>query len=181
MNETIMLDLVIPTVKNNLGARKAVLVLDSARTHTTTAVLAKLKAAGILPCVIPGGMTQYLQAVDTDFCASYRRTRIKKFRSEFGDTPSLTAMEQRTATARLVLDAYQETLAEMDLGKTFTRLGYINRTNDSIAIRGMEGYTWKPVEGAQPEEKRELPVPTAHRLPGLLGNGFTMTKIPKKW
>ena len=63
--------MVIPQLVSAFKGRRVLVVI--ARSRITRDVLDAIKAEGFTPSVIPGGMTQFLQAIDVDFAASFKR------------------------------------------------------------------------------------------------------------
>jgi hypothetical protein len=144
MTADLMIRNVIPHLATQIaGVGRTLVVLDSARSHITEEVIAAFKQRNLVPCVIPGGMTQFLQFVDTDWAAQYRRLRLKAYHT---DAKPKTAMEQRDYIVRACTKAHDEmtnffnTEQNTPLGgvwplkAAFSKLGYISEHLDKASV-----------------------------------------------
>lgn len=94
-------------------------------------------------------MTMFLQSIDTEYAARLKREHIKQFRQTFGD--ALTSMEKRTALAKVPSSADATVKSPLDVYSCFEALGYFNPTEQSVAIRSMPEYRFRP----NPDKKKQ--------------------------
>lgn len=147
----LMADVVMPHVLSHIKSTKSLIVLDSARSHLTKRVLSTIRDAGQVPIVVPPGMTMFLQFIDVDYASKLKRAHFDLFRNEFGDTPTLTASDARTALAYLLSKSHAKVMQETDLKQSFISLGYINPTTESIRLRSIPDYTFERDSSAKPQ------------------------------
>ena len=99
MTSEMMCKRVVPHIAANLGGfERKLVIFDSARSHITEAVLDAFKARGMVPCVIPGGMTQFLQFVDVFWAARYRHYRLISYTED--ESKPTTAMVTSSGAQR---------------------------------------------------------------------------------
>ena len=72
-----------------------IVILDSASAHILQAVLHAMRRCGLRYVVIPGGLTMFIQSIDTPLAALYHVAHHKLYVSHMEHEGKLTAAQQR--------------------------------------------------------------------------------------
>ena len=73
INSDFMCQKYAPHLRGAVGSDAlGMVVIDSASAHCTELVNNKFESSDLLPAVIPGGFTSWLQFIDTDYASTHR-------------------------------------------------------------------------------------------------------------
>ena len=106
--------------------KRLITVYDSARAHLVEGFKTKLKENGMIPAVIPGGMTLDLQYLDRSFFFLFK-LQYSKLADDFilSSKKKMNAQERRINVMHWVYESHLRTLKDMDVLSGMRRLGYV--------------------------------------------------------
>ena len=153
----------IPFLRGALSSfvpAQVLVVFDSARGHISAVSLRALHAVGWKICVIPGGMTQFLQAVDVWYASQFRRRYHELYRANgSASTVRLSVSAIRHGIVTWSEQAHRELSCSCTLHSTFRALGYFD-PRDCVSLR-THIYTFKvPQEVNEVTEEKMEPTQT---------------------
>lgn len=132
VNSRLMIETIVPHLLS-VAAGRTLLVLDSAKCHVNHVAIDAIKARGAVPCAITGGMTQFLQYIDTNFAARYRCARHEDYLST---ARPKTAMAQRDFVVESTARRYNKIVYESDVVRHFSDLGYTQLGSLNVTLEG---------------------------------------------
>lgn len=120
------------------GVKRPLLILDSAKCHTTAAVVNFLWSMEIAVAVIPPHMTSWLQYVDTYLAARFRQQRRVTYLPFFGK-------KKTAATKRRLLVFQVATVLERVTQNVREHFGMLGYTNPRLCrLHQLDEYLWTP-------------------------------------
>ena len=136
INTQYMRDHFIPYLQaqlQNVGG-ECIIILDSASAHISQAVLQALRHCGLRYAVIPGGLTMFIQSIDTALAALYRSAHHRLYVSHMEHQAKLTAAQQRDLFVELCYSGLTAATANLDVPAIFRDLGYIDPSKAKLRI-----------------------------------------------
>ena len=153
----------IPFLKEQIPEIEGVplIIMDSASGHIQSDSKASLQRFSILS-TIAGGGTQHVQAIDTDYSQKLRFLyREQCYYPWTALEKKVTAMELANLMLTWLADSHRNTCEFMDPVKVFLKLGYITPSEETIRIRSVDGYHFRPMAGAALPDLHLGPPPEA--------------------
>eukprot|EP00743_Colponemidia_sp_Colp-15_P012723 GILK01014571.1.p1 GENE.GILK01014571.1~~GILK01014571.1.p1 ORF type:complete len:390 (+),score=27.85 GILK01014571.1:818-1987(+) len=151
MTQEVMFNVIAPLIKRACNREEigtCITILDSAKSHVTPAVLDKLYSQRTPACVIPAGMTSWVQWVDVFFAAKYRAAHDRQY-APFR-TIKKTASEKRRLMT-FVIGSVMPILVK-DVVAQFEKCGYLNPQN--VQIRELKGFSFVPPSAQLTQEDK---------------------------
>eukprot|EP00744_Colponema_vietnamica_P002742 GILI01004266.1.p1 GENE.GILI01004266.1~~GILI01004266.1.p1 ORF type:complete len:815 (+),score=74.04 GILI01004266.1:233-2677(+) len=139
MTSHLMKTQIIPKIRKKLterGVDSCLMVLDSAKSHTSEEIVENFWAERMPVAVVPSGMTSFLQWIDVHFAKDYRvhhTTRYEKF-----EGMKKTASQKRRLLSVLIGQSIASLATNERIIKTFILIGYLDATVMPKTVKDIE-------------------------------------------
>ena len=101
---------------------------------TAVAILAALGVAGLWYAVIPGGLTMFVQSIDTALAALYRTAHHRLYAAHMEGNPKVTAAQARNLFVEFCYIGHQNAVNLLDVPTVLQDLGYIDPTKLKLRV-----------------------------------------------
>ena len=113
---------------------ECIVILDSASAHISVAVLVALRVAGLRYAVIPGGLTMFVQSIDTALAALYRTAHHRLYAAHMEGNLKVTAAQARNLFVEFCYTGHQNAVNLLDVPTLFQDLGYLDPTKLKLRV-----------------------------------------------
>ena len=136
INVNYMRDHFLPYLKCPLAKTNAdcIVMMDSATTHTYSAVLAAFRHVGLRYAIIPGGLTMFGQSIDTALAALYRTGHHHLHVAHMEGKHKPTVAHAWNVLVDFCHNALVTATSTLDVPKVFQELGYIDPTKAKLPV-----------------------------------------------
>ncbi len=159
-------EVIVPHIFTHCPGAK-VLVYDAATCHLTGVAEQAIYLHGAYPLVIPGHLTQHLQA-----CDIYLFSRVKAIQRRIvaelrglddGVYAKMSSREQRVVLSTVLTQALQLVVDRLDLADIFVKLGYWRPTVGSVRLTKLPDFQFTPPDDDAVAAAAEVLLRFAHK------------------
>ena len=177
INERWCLDHMVSWIRSITGGRKTLLVLDSATSHITPKMKDALKGIGCHLCVVPGGLTPHLQAVDVSFAGKFKMHGLSWYLVQPWIKDATTQAADRSHFVECMRVSHAGATASVRAVELFKKLGYVD-PNVSAQPASLLGYKYVPVAYVPQSPHPKAPSKVARQA--TIGEMFQRAASAKK-
>jgi len=156
--------------------RGALLVWDHCHSHVSAYMSKSVKEHGIMPLLIPKGLTSFLQWLDTSFFAHFRRSYVvaaDNWAQAHDLSVKVTARDRRSYMKLWTVEAIARSFHLSRCHDGMKTLGYIGWQEDPqgkrLSVRGLPDYVYDPTDSLRLAEKYDTAL--KRQIPSLIQRG----------